>query len=74
MSAEGFSRTLQTATDADGIAALLERSANKVGGGLWGDAGRLLALSERYRDYAAALRETVASADPEPDDGQAVLL
>jgi len=51
-----FSRTLRTATDAEGISALLERAADRAS---YPDRIRLMQLSERYRDYADALRSVV---------------
>lgn len=65
---DGFARTLQTAASAQANAALLERVAKEVRSR--SDADRLNALAERYRDYAAALRETAADLEPEndPDD------
>lgn len=69
-----FSRTLQTAEDADGVARLLTRAAARVTG-LHPDRARLEALAERYTDYAAALRETATDARVEPaDPEQAALL
>lgn len=66
---EGFRRTLQTAADADGIAALLDR-VSKLGRLAFGDAQRLETLARRYTDYAAALRDSVAAEDaPAPDQG-----
>lgn len=61
---EGFSRTLQTADDADGIEALLLRAARDVRS--LADTRRLEALAQRYRDYAAALRESVTEDEPAP--------
>lgn len=75
MSAEGFTRTLQTAADADGVTALLVRAGERAKKACaWQDARRLQDLAERYRDYAAALRETAADAPAEPAPDQAVLL
>ncbi len=68
---DGFSRTLQTADQAEGIARLLERVAD-ARHVTFSDRARLMALSERYTDYAAALRQTAAdagSAAPEPEQG-----
>lgn len=70
----GFERTLQTAADAEGIARLLERTAKRLVGGMWGDASRLMELAQRYRDYAAALRECVPSDEPVAADDQGALL
>lgn len=55
-----FRRTLQTAEEADGIARLLLRvaAADRKSPVTNVEAERLQALSERYRDYAASLRET----------------
>lgn len=73
--ADGFTRTLQTAKDADGVVALLERAAKRAGaGGPGSDRERLTNLAERYRDYAQALRETAASQPEEPAADQAVLI
>lgn len=71
---EGFSRTLQTAADADGIERLLLRAADRLKGGLHADRPRLIALAERYRDYAAALRASVADDEPAPASEQRALL
>lgn len=70
---DGFSRTLQTADQAEGVARLLDRAADRAASvHLHSDAGRLRHLAERYTDYAAALRQTAAdagSAAPEPEQG-----
>lgn len=72
---EGFTRTLQTAADADGTASLLRRAAKRSKAvGLYDDGRRLDLLAERYTDYAAALRETAATEPEEPAPDQAVLL
>lgn len=52
-----FRRTLQTAEDAEGIAVLLLRASD--GRLTFSDQLRLRGLSERYLDYAAALRDVV---------------
>jgi hypothetical protein len=66
---EGFARTLQTASEAEANARLLERAAEKRLTYL--EVERLRLLAERYRDYAASLRSMVAQgqepAEPEPD-------
>jgi hypothetical protein len=74
VSAPDFARTLATASDAEGIAKLLDRAAAKVGGGVWGDAGKLATLAQRYRDYAAALRECVPDEAPAVAEEQGALL
>lgn len=72
---EPFTKTLQTAGDAESIATLLDRATERAKKGFaWGDAERLQSLAQRYRDYAQALRETVASEPEEPAADQAVLL
>jgi hypothetical protein len=65
-----FSRTLRTARDAEDIAKLLDRAAALVGynGLTITEGSRLLALSARYRDYAAALRETAEAGDEPPEE------
>lgn len=66
-----FPRTLRTATESESVAKLLKRAA--VGLGV-NDRERLYALSARYSDYAAALRETVAAfAGPLNDPEQPAL-
>lgn len=69
---EGFSRTLQTAADAERTCALLMRaSIGKLGAG---DIGRLTDLARRYADYAQALRETATDAPPADDAEQIGLM
>jgi hypothetical protein len=67
---EGFSRTLQTAAEAEATAKLLEGVAegHRV---TYTDRERLLALAARYTAYSDALRETAGEdrAAPEPDQG-----
>jgi hypothetical protein len=70
---EAFARTLQTAADAERVSALLERAAGRLGG-LHPDIAALRGLAERYRDYAAALRETVGEPAEPPPEAQAALL
>lgn len=66
-----FSRTLQTAADATGVARLLDRAAERAKKvGCYGDAARLRDLAQRYVDYAAALRETAAETVEEPPADQ----
>jgi len=73
--AADFSRTLQTAADADGVVTLLMRAqARAKKACAHTDAERLQTLAERYRDYAQALRETAAEEPEAPADEQAVLL
>jgi hypothetical protein len=71
MSADNFARTEQTASEADAIAAMLTRLAKGIHA--HGDTGRLTALADRYRDYAAALRETIGHTTAEPDEQEAIL-
>ncbi len=70
---DGFSRTLQTADHAEGVARLLTRAADRAKKEwLLSDAERLRHLAGRYTDYAAALRETAAGAQDvgaEPEQG-----
>jgi len=69
---EGFARTLRTAGEAEATADLLERAAKEVRGRL--DAQRLDALAGRYREYAAALRQTAAPQEEEPAPDQRLFL
>jgi len=71
---DGFSRTLQTASDADSVCTLLKRAAERAKKAFaHGDGERLERLAERYRDYAAALRETAAEMPTEPATDQGAL-
>lgn len=65
-----FARTRRTAKDAEDIAKLLERAAALVGykGLTITEGARLLALSARYADYAAALRETADVGEEPPEE------
>lgn len=64
---EDFRRTLQTAADAEGVAALLGRAAAAGGKLTVADSHRLAVLAERYREYAASLREMVLVPTDEPE-------
>jgi hypothetical protein len=68
-----FSRTLQTASDAEGTAKMLRRIAEGRGTIHRLDVQRLEALAQRYTEYAAALRETVVE-DPAPELDQPALI
>jgi hypothetical protein len=70
-----FSRTLQTAEDAEGVARLLTRAGERAKKAwVLEDARRLSALAQRYTDYAAALREAAADAPTEAAPDQDALL
>ncbi len=73
---QDFSRTLQTAKDAEGMARLLMRVADPAKRPSYNDVAALKALSGRYTDYAATLRAMVAEEDEAPAvaDEQEVLL
>ena len=69
-----FGRTLQTAQDAEDMARLLLRAAERKRPLTYLETERLKDLAGRYTDYAQALRETAAEPSAEPDAGQAALL
>lgn len=72
MSGDGFTRTLQTATDAASMAALLRRAAKEVRA--YQDRLKLEILAERYSDYSKSLIASVLPEQTEaPDDEQAEL-
>jgi hypothetical protein len=71
---EGFTRTLQIASDKEAQANVLDRAFKRAkSAGAYDDARKLEAMARELRDYAAALRETAQAGPPVVEDEHGAL-